>query len=46
MEPGAGRIVAIAGFAAPFYVKKHMLGCFRCYLPEAQRLYAEKEDYT
>jgi uncharacterized protein len=28
------------------YLEEKILGKFECYLPESQRLYAEKEEYT
>ncbi len=28
------------------YIEKNLLGKFRCYLPEAQKLYKEKEKFT
>jgi len=28
------------------YLEEKILGEFKCYLPESQKLYAEKEEYT
>jgi uncharacterized protein len=28
------------------YLEEKILGKFKCYLPESQKLYAEKEEYT